>query len=203
MAFALACAPLLTSAAVLNRQLQLGMSGADVGELQTFLAQDRTIYPQGLITGYFGSLTKSAVSNFQARNGISTVGRVGPQTLAFINNMMNSGYIQTPSMNQGVLNTPNVSTSGAQATINWSTNIPTSAAIYYSASPFGIMEQTDTSPLWINAPVTVVHTDLQTSHSYTLGGLNPNATYYYLVYVKDIQGNEHITLPKTFTTSAF
>jgi len=63
------------NAATLTRQLELGMRGDDVSSLQTFLAQDVTIYPQGLVTGYFGSLTKSAVSNFQARNGISTVGR--------------------------------------------------------------------------------------------------------------------------------
>ena len=39
--------PTLTEAATLNRQLELGMSGSDVSDLQTFLAQDPTIYPQG------------------------------------------------------------------------------------------------------------------------------------------------------------
>src|SRR6185436_15994829 len=83
--------PSVSFADTLNRELQKGMSGSDVSALQTFLAQDNTIYPQGLVTGYFGPLTFSAVSNFQSRNGIATVGRVGPITLAEINRQMASG----------------------------------------------------------------------------------------------------------------
>src|SRR3989338_7152445 len=81
-------AAVIAPAATLNRQLQVGMSGSDVSALQTFLAADVTLYPQGLVTGYFGNLTKAAVSNFQSRNGISPVGRVGPVTLAVLNAQM-------------------------------------------------------------------------------------------------------------------
>ncbi|MEK7109154.1 MAG: peptidoglycan-binding protein, partial [Patescibacteria group bacterium] len=48
--------------------------------LQTLLASDSDIYPEGLITGYFGALTSSAVRRFQARHGIEQLGIVGPKT---------------------------------------------------------------------------------------------------------------------------
>jgi hypothetical protein len=75
----------------INSQLEIGMSGPAVTQLQTFLAMDSSIYPEGLVTGYFGSLTRAAVLRFQARYGIDQVGRVGPQTLARINAFIASG----------------------------------------------------------------------------------------------------------------
>src|SRR3989338_1055953 len=72
----------------LNRQLEVGMSGSDVSAIQAFLAQDSSIYPEGLITGYFGYLTKAAVVRFQSRNGISAVGRIGPVSLPVFNAQM-------------------------------------------------------------------------------------------------------------------
>jgi peptidoglycan hydrolase-like protein with peptidoglycan-binding domain len=199
LAFMLMSVPLFANAATLYRQLQLGMSGADVSSLQSFLAQDNTIYPQGLVTGYFGSLTKSAVSNFQARNGIDTVGRVGPATLAVINTQMGDGSMSNDSTR--VINSVGINVSNNQATIAWNTSENSSAAIYYNTSPISMTEATDYSPFSINSPSMMVHSDLRTSHSGTLTGLAPNTTYYYVIYVKDAQGNESITLPTTFRTS--
>jgi peptidoglycan hydrolase-like protein with peptidoglycan-binding domain len=65
----------------LNRQLSIGSTGEDVKTLQTFLASYDHVYPEGLITGYFGALTANAVASFQAINGLPSVGRVGPLTL--------------------------------------------------------------------------------------------------------------------------
>jgi peptidoglycan hydrolase-like protein with peptidoglycan-binding domain len=69
-----------------------GDSGLAVSQLQQFLANDSSIYPEGLVTGYYGALTTSAVQAFQAQNGIvssgspSTTGygAVGPRTIAAI-----------------------------------------------------------------------------------------------------------------------
>src|SRR3989344_2638261 len=71
----------------LTGQLDYGQTSTNVTNLQVFLASSPTIYPQGLVTGYFGPLTKSAVMNFQSAYGISQVGRVGPQTLTKINSL--------------------------------------------------------------------------------------------------------------------
>jgi hypothetical protein len=51
-----------------NTNLSLGMRNMDVTRLQQFLkAQGPGIYPSGLVTGYFGNLTKLAVIKFQEK----------------------------------------------------------------------------------------------------------------------------------------
>lgn len=47
--------------------LKVGSRGNEVTGLQTCLARDPEIYPEGKITGYFGSQTKAAVIKFQEK----------------------------------------------------------------------------------------------------------------------------------------
>ena len=61
--------------------LRLGDQGDQVKYLQALLAADPGIYPQGLITGYFGALTQAALERYQERHGLDQVGFIGPQTL--------------------------------------------------------------------------------------------------------------------------
>lgn len=195
------CMPFVAHGDMLTRQLQLGMSGADVSSLQTFLAQDNTIYPQGLITGYFGSLTKSAVSNFQARNGIATVGRVGPVTIAAINAQMGNGStVGTDNVAPSIYSL-NLSTTNSSVTMNWNTSENSSAIVYYSTQPIQMTEGSATNAATIGGNSVLIHTDLHASHTATLTGLQANTTYYYVVYARDASGNETITWPTTFTTS--
>ncbi len=189
------------SAATLTRQLELGMSGSDVSALQTFLAQDNTIYPQGLVTGYFGTLTQSAVSNFQAKNGIATAGRVGPITLAAINAQMNNGSTVGFDKSAPIINSLSLSVTNSSATINWNTTENASAIVYYSTSPIPMTEANANNPVTIGGTSFLVHSDLRTTHSAILTGLTANMTYYYIVYVRDASGNENITWPSTFQTS--
>ncbi len=75
-------------------KLHKGANGEDVRVLQKILASDPTIYPEGLITGFFGQLTEQAVKRFQAKIKLEQVGAVGPQTLARINEILtNAGVI--------------------------------------------------------------------------------------------------------------
>ena len=67
---------------VFNQDLAIGSRGDDVKRLQELLAQDKTIYPEGLATGYYGNLTVKAVRAFQEKYGLPSVGRVGPATRA-------------------------------------------------------------------------------------------------------------------------
>ena len=67
---------------VLTTPLYVGIRGENVRLLQTFLAQYKDVYPEGLVTGYFGLLTEAAVKRWQAKNGIEAVGIVGPITRA-------------------------------------------------------------------------------------------------------------------------
>jgi peptide/nickel transport system substrate-binding protein len=47
--------------------LKFGSRGTEVKELQKCLAKDPKVYPEGEITGYFGSKTKAAVIRFQEK----------------------------------------------------------------------------------------------------------------------------------------
>ena len=70
-----------------TKELQMGDSGDAVIALQAFLATDSQIYPEAKVTGYFGPATKAAVRRFQAKHGLSQVGRVGPATMAKLNEL--------------------------------------------------------------------------------------------------------------------
>ncbi len=59
---------------VFGRMLKLGMSGSDVTHLQQFLAQDSSVYPEGVVSGYFGPLTQAAVQRWQAKHSIVSSG---------------------------------------------------------------------------------------------------------------------------------
>ena len=72
----------------LTRSLFKGLSGDDVEELQQFLKQFPDVYPEGLTTGYFGSLTEKAVKKFQKKYGIEQVGIVGPKTRAQLHKLV-------------------------------------------------------------------------------------------------------------------
>ena len=50
-----------------KRNLVLGSQGEDVRELQKCLSRDPELYPEGIISGYFGSKTKKAVIRFQEK----------------------------------------------------------------------------------------------------------------------------------------
>jgi len=184
-------------AETLYRQLELGNTGADVSILQTFLAKDRTIYPQGLVTGYFGSLTKSAVSNFQARNGIATVGRVGPVTLVAINAQMGGnlgGDVNAPII-WGITQAPGTNS----ASIQWNTSEQAAGIVYYSTS---WPSMTDTlTDVTIGGSVAMNDTLPRMSQSVSVSGLQPNTMYYYVIYARDGSGNVQITWPSTFRTT--
>src|SRR3989338_4236497 len=76
----------------LTRNLSQGASGQDVAQLQQFLAQDPSIYPERQISGSFGAQLAAAVQRYQCRFGIvcsgtaasTGFGSVGPATRAHI-----------------------------------------------------------------------------------------------------------------------
>ncbi len=77
--------------AALNNNLYFGMANnEEVKCLQSFLkAQGADMYPEGLVTGNFGALTKFAAIRFQKKYGILQTGFVGPLTRAKINQLLN------------------------------------------------------------------------------------------------------------------
>jgi len=72
--------------------LKFGSKTDQVRILQKILVKDPALYPEGLITGYFGSATVRAVQKFQVKYGIASPGKpgygqVGPKTRATLNQL--------------------------------------------------------------------------------------------------------------------
>ncbi len=76
-----------TDAAVLEiiQGLKEGSEGDQVTLLQTLLAADAALYPEGKITGFYGPATRRAIERFQRKNGLEAVGFVGPRTRSELN----------------------------------------------------------------------------------------------------------------------
>lgn len=89
-----------------TRTLGVGSSGDDVRKLQEFLAQDKIIYPEGLITGYFGPATERAMKRLQEKHGLEQVGRVGPKTMMKLNELTTKGAGKSGVIPPGLLTAP-------------------------------------------------------------------------------------------------
>jgi hypothetical protein len=194
---------------LLTGQLDYGQTSTNVTNLQTFLASSPNIYPQGLVTGYFGPLTKSAVMNFQNAYGIAQVGRVGPQTLAKINSMISSGEALTGATVYGnstiapTIYSISVNPSSTNVVINWTTDEITTAKVYYSLTPFQLAEAISNfaKPTIMGGTTTQGTTIFQRSQSVTIQNLQPHAMYYYMIEATDMDGNLSYTMPATFVTN--
>jgi len=69
-----------------SRDLSYGMISEEVKCLQIFLKNlGPEIYPEGLVTGYFGPLTLKAVQRYQKQKGIIATGYFGPLTRLMAN----------------------------------------------------------------------------------------------------------------------
>jgi len=83
----------------LTRTLRKGMIGEDVSQLQKFFKQFPDIYPEGLVTGFFGPLTEAAVQRFQEKQEIVSsgspettgFGQIGPRTISKLNELVAGG----------------------------------------------------------------------------------------------------------------
>lgn len=80
----------------ITKTLRRGDTGDEVRKLQELLKSDPEIYPEGLVTGYFGPLTERAVKRFQEKHSqdilsplglFGGTGIVGENTIAILNKL--------------------------------------------------------------------------------------------------------------------
>jgi hypothetical protein len=64
--------------------LKVGSRSEEVKKLQEILKDDSTIYPEGLITGYFGSITEKAIRKIQVRCGLPETGVINEDAVKCI-----------------------------------------------------------------------------------------------------------------------
>ncbi|MFH1894502.1 MAG: peptidoglycan-binding protein [Patescibacteria group bacterium] len=201
----------------LVRNLRVGMSGDDIKTLQELLASDPDIYPEGLITGYFGKLTEKAVKKFQKKACIETVGLVGPQTMRRINELLTQGAGNSGKIPKGLLTAPGIqkklcgttatttpdtiapvisgvlatSVTATTAQIQWTTDEEANSTVWYgTADP--VVTATPTAQ--------VVSSAYELSHAIPLSGLTATTTYYYVVVSTDEAGNVATATQASFTT---
>jgi len=82
---------------VFNKNLTAGERSADVQRLQVLLSQDKEVYPEGIVSGYYGPKTVEAARRFQAKYGLPQVGVVGPATRAKLQEVFGKGGIPIPA----------------------------------------------------------------------------------------------------------
>ncbi len=64
----------------LPKIIKFGQIGDEVKNIQKFLAQDKSVYPQGLTTGYFGPMTEKALEKFQKKYNLKETGELDDDT---------------------------------------------------------------------------------------------------------------------------
>lgn len=142
-----------------TQTLARGMFSEEVKELQRLLAQNPEIYPEGVVSGYFGALTEEAVKRFQESHRLESVGVVGPKTRALLNET--------------------VSSDGGGSTVVQNTEVVTTTIAVAPPSPTPI---TPTPPQAVTPPPPPPAPNPSTGvyyGSYTSGGLNPSTPTFY------------------------
>ena len=77
---------------VIKDGLEEGMTDEDIAEIQELLATDPSLYPEGLVTGYFGPLTREAIKRFQNRHDIEITGEIDEPTRELFRSYLDERY---------------------------------------------------------------------------------------------------------------
>jgi peptidoglycan hydrolase-like protein with peptidoglycan-binding domain len=180
----------------LTAQLDPGDRGVNVTNLQTYLADLPSFYPSGLVTGYFGGLTKAGVMRFQATYGFDQVGRVGPVTLAKINELMGGNTVSGDISGPAFYNV-SMSKSNNSATLTFNTNEGTTARVVYRTNALAFNEGDIDSVGFgaVGSFDTVSSNGMSSAHSLTMSNLYSNTDYYYTIIATDAKGNVSVVGP--------
>lgn len=179
--------------------LDLGSSGEEVRTLQTLLASSRTVYPAGLVTGYYGPLTKTAVAQFQIAYNLPPVGRVGPLTRAELNTLINGGVVVL-DVDAPIITNVQVSTTATGATITWNTSEMALGRVHYDSKPVTLLEVALAKIAPQASGIVAAEQISGTLHTVTLTGLDTKQAYSYTLESTDLSKNVSVTLPASFTT---
>ncbi len=86
----------------LTKSLFVGMSDTEVRTIQSYLSKDSSIYPEKIISGYFGKLTEKAVRRFQTKYGIRQTGIFDKLTRDKFNSLYALGTAVNKNINTNV-----------------------------------------------------------------------------------------------------
>jgi len=72
--------PILAFAHIVQARVAIGSRSEEVKAIQEILKTDPEIYPEGYVTGYFGSLTEKAIKKIQKKCGLPETGVIDETT---------------------------------------------------------------------------------------------------------------------------
>jgi hypothetical protein len=181
-----------------NTTLKVGSKGQDVSTLQNFMATNKDSYRAGLVTGYFDSVTKNAVIQFQLAYNLMADGIAGPVTNTKVNNIIIAGRgmdLYAPAINNLLVNI-----SGRSINVTFNSNELVKATLLYNTEPLslrdlGILFRTPT-----NKGAMVVDDTFSISKQFVVSNLFSNSNYNYTIVVTDTSGNDTVLFPKVFRT---
>lgn len=78
------------------RDLRRGMTSEEIKAIQQILASDPDIYPEGIISGYYGLLTEKALKRFREKHGIKDEDkedRIGQKTLEKLSELLEKNRV--------------------------------------------------------------------------------------------------------------
>ncbi len=70
-----------------TKDLKLGETNSDIGKIQKVLATDATLYPEGIVSDYFGPLTQAAIERLQSRLNLPVTGVVDSAVIDALPNL--------------------------------------------------------------------------------------------------------------------
>ena len=184
--------------ATIDTDLGVGSRGNEVTELQQFLSGSPSIYPERLVTGYFGTLTRDAVEQFQIHYEIPSVGRVGPLTRARINSLMTTGLDLDVTVPVISANSPDSDNNGSSISVT--TNEPATVQVFYDTKPLVINEITSMRNIPLISGLFTTPSTMGTSHEIEINNLTADTDYHYVIRAIDRSGNISLTLPSTLQT---
>ena len=178
-----------------NTTLKVGSKGADVTSLQQFMASGQDIYPSGLTTGYFGSLSKAAAIQLQLAYDLTPDGIVGRNTINKINNVIGVG--QGMDISAPIIYNFSASPSARSLYINFTSNEPVKTTVFYDTNPISWTDSTMAYGVPMISGATSIDNSFSSSKQITLSNLSANSNYYYVVMTTDSSGNISVTSPRT------
>lgn len=90
----------------IRTDLREGVEDEDVKAIQELLATDQTLYPKGIVSGYYGPLTTEAIKRFQERYGLTVTGEVNDETRALLQELFKER--QNGKFPPGLLKAPGI-----------------------------------------------------------------------------------------------
>lgn len=112
-----------------ENKISLGSRSDEVKAIQEVLKTDKSIYPEGLTTGYFGQATKKAVARVQAKCGLLQTGEVNEDTTKCIFPVNYHPLVISPNGGE-------IWDRGQIQTIKWSVAVPSATGTETNKMPF-------------------------------------------------------------------